>query len=164
MEKKPAATAAADALKLKVDLEVHVSIRLKLRVTKAGDLLIEAGSGQTVSDEFFEAVKSSIGYFGAVRKLQKWTMVKILDIDPMVSAADITRKLIEVRGDPDLKIGKVFAVYGGVSKVMVSMAREAAARVMEQKFSIGWSICRTLLKTERDRCYKCHNFGHIAAK
>lgn len=69
----------------------------------------------------------------------------------MLSAADITRKLVEVSGDPDLKTGKVFAVYGGVSKVNVSMASEAAVRILNRKFSIGWSICKTRLKTRRDR-------------
>jgi hypothetical protein len=162
MEKKPAAMAAAEALKSKIDLDAHASIRPKLRVTRAGDLLIEAGRGQMVSEEFVAAVRSSIGDLGSARKLQNRTVVEILDVDPTVAAAEITRKLIEVSGDPDLKTGKVFAAYGGMSKVTASMSREAAARVTNQKFAIGWSICRTRIKTGRDRCYKCHGFGHIA--
>lgn len=48
-EKKTAVASAAEFLKTKVNLGDHESFHPKLRVTRAGDLIIEAGSGQTAN-------------------------------------------------------------------------------------------------------------------
>lgn len=137
VEKKPAAIAAADTLKSKIDLGAHVAISPKLRITRGGDLLIKAGRGQTIPPELFEAVVVSIGGHRMAKKLQERTFVEILDIDPTASMDVIISDLIKENGDPSVKTGKILVARGGMAKVSTSMASEAAKKIMAQKFKIG---------------------------
>lgn len=141
-----------------------------IRKTEKGELLLELNkpAHQNIG-EFRLTVEEVLGTVAEVRALSHEVVIEIRDIDEVTTREDIYEALTN-RSD-DFKslqpsaIKSLRRAYGGTQTATIGLSAILASRLVEAaKIRIGWVVCRIREKLSLRRCYKCLDYGHIAAK
>ncbi|CAD7089637.1 unnamed protein product [Hermetia illucens] len=149
-----------------MDLGENVS---RIRRSQKGDLMLELekSPGKTV-ENFFGKVEKSLGEEAQVRARKQELVIECKDIDEITTKEDI-RDALEKQFGPlglqDSAIRGLRKAYGGTQTATISLPTEAAFKLLVAgKVKIGWVVCRLREQVSLKRCFRCLEFGHIAAK
>lgn len=141
-----------------------------IRKTQKGDLLLELNkpSHQRTGD-FRHTVEEVLGVDAEVRALTQEVLLEIKDIDEITTKEDVHAALINVAEEfKSVELSAIKSLrnaYGGTQTAIIGLSAGLANRFVEiGKIRIGWVYCRIRKKLVPRRCYKCLDFGHIAAK
>ena len=92
--------------------------------------------------------------------------MEILGIDPTVEAkevAEAVRSCLKEETASEVKISVTKKPFRGTKKAFVRLEEARAPKLLKMThIKIGWVFCRIRRKMERNRCYRCLGFGHMA--
>ena len=139
-----------------------------LRRTAPGEVLLRM---QKHCDEntykLLVAVKAKIGEFAEVKAMSDKVALEIRDIPEWCSRTDVLEAVF-AKIDSDIPADatpKLRAAYRGTQTASIVLPKPLADQLLSvQKLRIGWAVCRIRLRIEPRRCFKCLDFGHIAAR
>jgi len=100
------------------------------------------------------------------RALTQQTRIEIVDLDEMVTAKDLQNALSEQIGISldATAIKSLRPAFGGTQRATITLSAAHAKKTLTAgKVKIAWSICRIRESNAPLKCYKCLEFGHIAA-
>lgn len=146
-----------------------LGVKIKgVRQTRSGDVLIEVKSEGEGRSKLSSAIRGAVGEAGYVRELVPRTEVEILDLDETTEEGEIKEALKRHFGLSqlgDVKVNLTKKAFRGNLKGFVELSEELAARLTRTgHLKVGWVSCRVRNKTQTTRCYRCHGYGHLAAK
>jgi len=100
------------------------------------------------------------------RTLTQHTRMEVLDLDEMATAEDLQKVFKDQLGVSleSCDIKSLRPAFGGTQRAIISLPASLATKVLKVgKVKIAWSVCRIRERNLPARCYKCLEFGHIAA-
>ncbi|XP_041450362.1 uncharacterized protein LOC121404627 [Drosophila obscura] len=140
----------------------------RVRRTAKGELLLELNGAQKENTaQLKEEIGQVLGTLAGVRALVSETFIEIRDIDDLATKEEVAMAL-SLQVDHQVEAECIRALrpgYGGSQVAVVGLADPLAKRLLEAgKLKIGWTRCRIVERSGQRRCYKCLEFGHIAAR
>lgn len=160
----------ADILKkVKRDAKLHtLGENVKgIRKTEKGELIVELCRPEHEKLlQFKDAVQEVLGGDAEVRSVTHEIIIDIRDIDEVTTKEEVAEAL-EIFLGKSLQMSDVKSLrrsYGGTQIATVGLNAPLANKLIEAgKIRIGWVVCRVRQKISPRRCFKCLDFGHIAA-
>jgi hypothetical protein len=136
-----------------------------VRKTAKGDLLLRLNKTRAHSTkELEDAVGKAIGDRAAVRSLADSEDVVIRDLDELVTKDEVQAAVDSALEGNGATIKSLRMTQYGTQIALLSLPVAKARKLCEQgKIRIGWTVCRIQMQPRLKRCYKCSEFGHIAA-
>lgn len=137
-----------------------------IRKTRAGHALIELESGGKDPQALAEAINGALGRGAKASGLVPTDTVVIRDIEEGLDETDVTNAICSINEGASregvavkyLKAGK-----WGTQLAIVTMPAKMCAQLLGVgKLKIGWTYCRVTRKAIIERCYRCHETGHVA--
>lgn len=158
-------TYAEATKKLKEKMGNDVKGIKRIRNTRTGDILIEFEK-ETDSTEFHNKAKMIMGDDTIIRRLVPKITIEILDIDPGADKDEILDSITQETGiiKENLTCKNIRKSYMGTQAAIIEGPNDIGNLLKENKIKIGWVYCRVRQLPNIIRCYKCHNFGHVASK
>lgn len=141
-----------------------------IRKTENGELLVELNKAEHENlHQFQEAMKSVLGNDADVRSVTHEVMLEIKDIDEITTKEEILESLNKVADSMnDINISAIKSLrraYGNTQTALLSLSAPLANALLTMaKIKIGWVVCRIRQKITPRKCFKCLDYGHIAAK
>ncbi|XP_077301340.1 uncharacterized protein LOC143921905 [Arctopsyche grandis] len=139
----------------------------RIRKTRNGMILMElernGGNPTTLAD----AIKTALGDDTTVRRLTTMVKIEVRDLDEGEERQDVMDALKPVLGTltvEEAEVVSLFNTYNGTRVAVVKMASDKARTILKKgKLRVGWVNCRVRQHIEAVRCYKCQEYGHLAA-
>lgn len=136
-----------------------------IRRTAKGELIFRLQKSEKKADVFRKIINDVAGPQVEIRQTTSSRIVIIKDIYEGVTAEEVTLALKE----KELLQSHVIAMrpaHSGTQTCLVKLpyTPESAALLKEGRVKIGLIRCRVQEWIKLPRCYRCHAFGHIAAK
>lgn len=137
----------------------------RIRHTRTGDILIEFNKDKDSTD-FHDKVKKILGDETMVRRLVPKITIEISDIDPGAEKEEILESLELATGvnKENIRCKNIRSSYIGTQTAIIEGPSEISNLLREGKVKIGWVFCRIKQIPNVIRCFKCHNFGHVASR
>jgi hypothetical protein len=144
-------------------IEVH-----SIRRTKAGELMLQLKKGSTQTERLVKEITGALGEGATVRKLVPTCAIEIRDLDSGADEKEVLDALNSavagVLEEGQAKVKSLRPAYGGTQLAVVTMPANAAQAVLGcGKIRVGWVNCRVRQRIHLTRCFRCHEFGHLAA-
>lgn len=137
-----------------------------IRKTLKGDLLLEVEGGQIKATELKEAIEEKVD--NEVHITNYGTVLHVLDIDATTTIKDVENGINSAVGHRNTEFVKVKALRpsrDGNQIATVHTTRNVAKLLLNAKrVKIGWVNCRVKERIKISRCFKCLEFGHLAAE
>ena len=137
-----------------------------IRETRTKDLLVDVKCAMKDRGRLDSAFRYVVGETGSVRHLVPTVEVKILGIDPTRKAkevAEAVQSCLKEETASEVKVSVTKKPFRGTRKAFVRLEEARALKLLKMTYiNIGWVCCRIRKKTERNRCYHCLGFGHMA--
>ncbi|XP_076549163.1 uncharacterized protein LOC143306261 [Osmia lignaria lignaria] len=158
-------TYAQATKKLKEKMGNNVEGVKRIRHTRTGDILIEFDR-ETDSTDFHNKVKSVMGEDAKVRRLVPKVTIEVLDIDPGADKDEIVECISISTGveKDSIKCKNIRSSFAGTQTAIIEGPGGIGKLLIENRIKIGWVYCRVRLLPSIIRCFKCHNFGHLATR
>ncbi|XP_068141777.1 uncharacterized protein [Drosophila tropicalis] len=140
----------------------------RTRKTAKGELLLELKQdGDSDCQELRKEPSQVLGQQASVRALGADAWIEIRKLDALVSPDHIIEALTKIIGDAtaNVRVRSLRHTFGDTQLAVLSMPRSTADSLLKTgSIAIGWSHCPIRERQSKQRCYKCLNFGHTAAK
>lgn len=158
-------TYARATKRLKEKMGNNVEGVKRIRHTRTGDILIEFEK-EADSSDFHNKVKTIMGDEITVRRLVPKVTIEILDIDPGAEKEEILECVAVATGatKENIKCKSIRSSYMGTQIAIIEGPGDIGLLLKDNKIKIGWVYCRVRQLPNIIRCFKCHNFGHIATR
>ncbi|KAL7725982.1 hypothetical protein ACLKA6_005733 [Drosophila palustris] len=147
--------------------EVSVNVN-RIRKTVKGELLLELnGASKDNTSKLKEEISEVLGLQSGIRTVTQETCLEIRDLDSLASKEDIAAAIsAEIRTVVDVcSIKSLRPAYAGTQLAVVCLPpAQAKALLQEGKVKVGWTRCRVRERSSQRRCYRCLEFGHLAAR
>ncbi|KAM8701472.1 hypothetical protein ACLKA7_000748, partial [Drosophila subpalustris] len=147
--------------------EVSVNVN-RIRKTVKGELLLELnGASKDNTSKLKEEISEVLGLQSGIRTVTQETCLEIRDLDSLASKEDIAAAIsAEIRTVVDVcSIKSLRPAYAGTQLAVVCLPpAHAKALLQEGKVKVGWTRCRVRERSSQRRCYRCLEFGHLAAR
>lgn len=140
-----------------------------IRKTEKGELLVELNKAEHENlHQFEEVMKEVLGSDAEVRSLTHEIILQIKDIDEVTSKEEIIDALRKSSDSmKDLHCNSLKSLrpaYGSTQIATICLSAHLANNLLDAgKIKIGWVVCRIRQKITPKKCFKCLDFGHIAA-
>jgi len=140
-----------------------------VRKTAKGDLLLRLSKKPAHSaNELQAAVEKVLGSRAVVKTLTDMCQVEIRDLDELATREEVIEAIKKPLNDSALSTEVVQSLRvmkdGSQTAKLYLPATKAKMLVDLSKIRIGWSVCRIRSILQPKRCFRCHEYGHIAAK
>ncbi|XP_036342962.1 uncharacterized protein LOC118752361 [Rhagoletis pomonella] len=148
----------------------ELSLNVKnIRKTASDELLFELKKpANHLTQKFKAAVETILGDNAQVRSLTQESLIEIKDLDEVTSKEEVLKAVNDSLIDAHIgltAIRSMRAAYGNTQTCTMSLPTATAYKLLEKsKVRIGWVVCRIREKEDLVRCYKCHEYGHVAKK
>lgn len=155
-------------LKSESDLKQLGEEVTRIRKTANGDLLLELQNTEDKNraSNFQQKIEQVLGTNAEVKALTSETHLEIKDIDEVTTQEEIAQAIEE-----SFKVAieaanvKLRKAYGDTQTAVLRISSATAQNMIDVgKIRIGWVICRIRAKINLIKCFKCHDFGHLAGK
>ncbi|XP_046145675.1 uncharacterized protein LOC123988990 [Osmia bicornis bicornis] len=136
-----------------------------VKQTRAGNLLIEFAQGADL-DNFKKVIDGKLGMNVEVASLQQRADIELKGIDPSADKTEVMEAIKRELGYDanDVKI-KVFRTDPRQNKIAIieGPAVEMGKLTKKARIRIGWTTVPVKEIPRLLRCYRCHEFGHVAS-
>ena len=139
-----------------------------IRKTAKGDLLLQLSRKPEHSAEVLqEAVGKALGERAVVKTLTETAPIEIRDLDELVTKEELIEAVKEALKDSTLTMDAIKSLrpaFAGQQRATVVLPAGKARALLElAKIRVGWVVCRIRAADQPKRCFKCQDYGHIAA-
>ncbi|XP_053966117.1 uncharacterized protein LOC128868263 [Anastrepha ludens] len=154
-------------IKSQPDLKELSHIVKGIRKTAKDELLFELKrQADPATEKLKTAIECVLGESAQVRSLTQETALQIKDIDEVTSREEVLEAIKNSLPEGKVTLSVIRAMhtaYGGTQTCTISLPPASAQKLISlSKIRIGWVYCRIREKAAITRCYKCHDFGHLA--
>ncbi|XP_033221009.1 mitochondrial 2-oxoglutarate/malate carrier protein-like [Belonocnema kinseyi] len=115
--------------------------------------------------QFYSAMVS--GLITSINSMP-FDIAKTSDLDTTCDVAEVTEAVMQHFGEVDvghIKVNLTKRAFRGNLKAYIKLREELAERLARTgHLKVGWMSCRVRKKTVTMRCFRCHGFGHVAAR
>jgi hypothetical protein len=136
-----------------------------IRRTRGGDLLLQMRKGASSTEKLASAI-SAVAKNASVQRLVPSVVVEIRDLDEATDEKEIIEALGAVN-ERLLKEAKVIALrpaFGGTQLAVVKLPSNGSEGIIQGgRLRVGWVSCRVRSRAHLPRCFKCREYGHMAA-
>ncbi|XP_053945758.1 uncharacterized protein LOC128855129 [Anastrepha ludens] len=140
-----------------------------VKKTANGDLLLVLErSSDPNTQKINEAVKAALGDVVEVRALTELHQIEIRDLDEITTKDEVHEAITSQFRELNVPLSSVANLrkaYGGTQTATLKVTPEIATKLTAAgKIRIGLVICRIREKLDPKRCFKCMEYGHVAAR
>ncbi|XP_044574127.1 uncharacterized protein LOC123258324 [Drosophila ananassae] len=139
----------------------------KTRRTAKGDLLLELAAGKDAKVlDLRQTLSQVLGEAASVRAVTEETNIKIRDLDDLTTKDELVAAIVAQMSTQEeaFRVKSLRPGYSGTQVATLGAGPDLASKILsEGRLRIGWTVCRVRERKAQRRCYRCLNFGHIAA-
>lgn len=139
-----------------------------VRRSRAGDLVLSIRGGQEKANELKEAIAKGLGGTNVVaRGHSPSKVVHVMGLDAITTENEIREAIRSSLGakEGEISVKSIRPAHGEGQNATVELTDELANRLIaDGRVKIGWLNCRIKERIRVVRCYRCQEFGHIAAQ
>ncbi|XP_054745802.1 uncharacterized protein LOC129250192 [Anastrepha obliqua] len=140
-----------------------------VKKTANGDLLLVLErSSDPNTQKINEAVKAALGDVVEVRTLTELRQIEIRDLNEITTKDEVHEAITSQFRELNVPLSAVANLrkaYGGTQTATLKVTTEIATKLTAAgKIRVGLVICRIREKLDPKRCFKCMEYGHVAAR
>lgn len=140
-----------------------------IRRTPKGELIFRLGRSDEGAKELQAILTEVAGPTATIRRSFPSRVINIKDLDEVVTKEDVITAITMSLGEEQrssVEILNMRPAHSGTQVCAVRMPRTSKTDTLlkEGRVKIGLVWCRVRERVEVLRCYRCLNFGHIAAR
>jgi len=139
-----------------------------VRRTAAGEVLLQMNkTADEATRKLHQAVQKALGETADVKVISDKVRVEIKDLPEWATNEEVMLEIIKhVEGDlPVESAPKLRKGYRGTQIASMLLSKEVADKLLAMgHIRIGWAVCNIRSNVDPRRCFKCLEFGHMAAR
>jgi len=140
--------------------EIDESIS-KFTKTKDGSLRMVLSRGTLETEHLKSAITSTIGNKVNCTRLSDTSTIEIRDADEEATDDEIIKAIEKhTKSKGNIKIVNKRKMERGTQIITASIPTSIANTIINTQLRIGFVNCRTKLKIEVKKCYRCQGYGH----
>jgi hypothetical protein len=136
-----------------------------IRRTKTGDILIEMKAGSDV-EVVTNEINNKIGDKLRAIPLKDKVSVEIREVEPLISKEELVKAMrdqLKIKEIDQVEVKAMrLAPWGTQSAIVVLSSGYVVKEGGNVKIRTGFTIATVRVLSNVTKCYKCHQFGHIA--
>lgn len=137
----------------------------KIRRTQKGELLLELKKDSTLTSSVCkQSLDEALKDLAKIKALSPEATLELKDLDEVTTEDEICQSLKD-QFDIVASVRSLRKAYGGTQTAVISLAVDQAnALLSTDKVKISWTVCRVREVFRPLKCFKCLDYGHVAAK
>lgn len=133
----------------------------KITKTRDGHLRMVLSRGTEDSETLTRAISNAIGNNASCTRLSDTSLIEIRDADEEATDDEIIRAIEEqTKTKGIIKITNKRKIDRGTQIVTALVPTSIVNNLLKDRLRIGFVSCRTRLKTEVKKCFRCQGYGH----
>jgi hypothetical protein len=165
----PASVSYADVLRSVHATAKNIKVDVRsIKRTQKGELVFQLGKSPEGVKELQELIAKAAGPDASIRRMVPTRVAIIKDLDEGITKEDIAAATETSLGNEQgsVEILNLRPAHSGtqVCVIRVPCTSKTDALLKEGRIKIGLVRCRVRERVEVLRCFRCLDFGHVAAK